>query len=141
MYRSKAVEDRQPCYKPNGKDESELCAQWKAARAGEGSALWAERTFWLGVVGMIITVGRICLLLRSIRQGEVGLEAARKANAIAQEIFDKQSRPLVIFQAVNINSPNPLTAFYIYTFKSIGSGPLKVIRTFVDETRELELMI
>lgn len=34
--------------------QSDLCAQWKAADAAWTSAVWTERTFWLGLVGTFI---------------------------------------------------------------------------------------
>lgn len=86
------IEYRQPCKNLEGQDEADLCAQWKAARAAELSALWAERTFWLGTISLIITGLGTAFLLRTIKQGELGLERARSANEIARETLINEKR-------------------------------------------------
>jgi hypothetical protein len=40
------------CKAGQDRRESDLCAQWKAADAAHASAVWAEYTYWLGVVGL-----------------------------------------------------------------------------------------
>eukprot|EP01035_Chromulina_nebulosa_P036591 gene36591-49308_t len=72
------LEYREPCKEPKGRDESDLCAQWRAAKAGEQSAFWAKWGFGitaLGIFGLIAT----------IIQSRIALDRAREANTIAQD--------------------------------------------------------
>lgn len=50
---TKPNEYRAPCDKPKGRDESDLCAQWRAAKAGEISAFWTKWSVIVGFGGMI----------------------------------------------------------------------------------------
>ena len=82
---SKSLEYRAPCEAPKGKDESDLCAQWKAADAAEQSAFWAKWGVWAtvaGIVGLIVT----------IIQGRAGLKRATDANKIAREAIGIENR-------------------------------------------------
>src|SRR5258708_4180130 len=40
-----------PCNQARQQSESDLCAQWHAADAAGQSAYWAQRQFWLSVIG------------------------------------------------------------------------------------------
>ncbi|QIG79589.1 hypothetical protein [Stakelama tenebrarum] len=50
---AQTFEYRRPCDDPKGHDESDLCAQWRAAKAGEDSAFWAKWGFWASTAGLI----------------------------------------------------------------------------------------
>jgi hypothetical protein len=92
--KSKSTEYRKPCEQPEGRDDSDLCAQWKAARAGETSALWAKASFWLGLagtLGLIVTLWFNYRLLRftqdSGKDTEVALAiAGRNADAARDQV-------------------------------------------------------
>lgn len=43
-----------PCEQGRDDRNSDLCAQWKAADATKDSAVWTERTFWLGIAGAVV---------------------------------------------------------------------------------------
>ena len=75
---AKPLEYRTPCSEPKGRDESDLCAQWKAARAAEAGTLWAKLGFWATVAGIIG-------LLVTIVQSRTALEKAHESNKIAYE--------------------------------------------------------
>lgn len=89
------LEKREPCRNPRGKDESDLCAQWKAARAAEAGVLWTRRGLWVSVVGAALSFVSIVLVLRALGH-------ARDANEIAREAAERQLRPYVFF----INHPD-----------------------------------
>lgn len=72
---AKPVEYRRPCRDPKGNSESELCAQWKAARAAETGALWTERAFWVGIIGAI---GIIAALLLTVDSNSIARDTARR---------------------------------------------------------------
>jgi hypothetical protein len=88
-------EYRQPCTEPKGHDETDLCAQWKAARAAESSALWTERSFWAAGVGI---VGLLATLWFNFQAWEI----ARYANQIAQETGIAQTRAYLHIDEVRI---------------------------------------
>lgn len=76
---------RSPCIDPQGTEESDLCAQWRAAIAAEGSAFWAKWGFWIAAFGT-------SALLATILQGRTALARAHESNVIAQQIGESQMR-------------------------------------------------
>lgn len=76
---------RSPCLEPRGKDESELCAQWRAAAASEQSAFWA-------MCGVVVTLLGTVGLLVTILQGRRVLRQSLEANEISQNIGEAQAR-------------------------------------------------
>lgn len=75
---AEALEYREPCKEPKGRDESDLCAQWRAAKAGEQSALWAEWSFWVGCGGLLG-------LMLSLYYTREALKSAQDATKHAEE--------------------------------------------------------
>ena len=70
---------REPCKEPKGHDESDLCAQWKAARAAETNTLWTARAFWVGLVSIVGLGATIVLTLRATNAAQRSALAAEKA--------------------------------------------------------------
>lgn len=99
---TEALEYREPCQQPKGKDESELCAQWRAAKAGEHSALWAKWGFWIGVIGSSILLYQIGLTRKALEYNGNAIEAMLAANKIARAGLQAQLRPYVHATAVSI---------------------------------------
>jgi hypothetical protein len=77
-------EYRTPCSDPKGHDESDLCAQWRSAKAAENSTLWTERGFWIAVVGSALLLWQIILTRQAVEDTSEATEAMRKANEIAE---------------------------------------------------------
>ncbi|KZC82518.1 hypothetical protein AYR46_03935 [Sphingobium yanoikuyae] len=77
--------NRSPCVDPQDKEESDLCAQWRAATASEESAFWA-------MCGVVVTLLGTAGLLITILQGRKALERAHEGNIIAQNIGEAQMR-------------------------------------------------
>jgi hypothetical protein len=82
--KSKPAEYREPCNGPQGRDESDLCAQWRAARAAEAGALWAARGFWVGLLSTIGLGITIILTLRAVNAATVATKIADKQLAHAR---------------------------------------------------------
>jgi hypothetical protein len=81
---SKALEYREPCREPKGNDESDLCAQWRAAKAAESAAFWAK---WGVIIGAIGTFGLFWTLFytrKAVLAAENATRDADKALAIAE---------------------------------------------------------
>jgi hypothetical protein len=105
---------KEPCKNPEGRDESDLCAQWKAARAAERGALWAERGVWITLVG---AVG----LFLTIIQGRLALQRAADANKIASEIGQSQVRAQVYISSARIIA-GPIGINFIPKFSNSGQS-------------------
>lgn len=90
---AKPFEYRTPCDEPKGKGESELCAQWRAAKAGEDSAFWAKWGFWIGVIGSSFLVWQIILTRQAVEDTTKATKAMKKANRIAREANIRERRP------------------------------------------------
>lgn len=80
---SKPLEYRTPCKSPKGKDESDLCAQWRAADAAEQSALWAQWGFWVALAGIIGLYWQVVLTRRAVEDTGEATNEMREANRIA----------------------------------------------------------
>lgn len=76
---------RSPCVDPRGKEESDLCAQWRAASASEQSAFWA-------LCSVVVTLLGTAGLLVTILQGRRVLRQSLEANEISQNIGEAQAR-------------------------------------------------
>lgn len=79
-----ALQYRTPCSQPEGRDESDLCAQWRAAKAAENSAFWTKWGFWIGVVGSSLLLWQIILTRQAVEDTSEATEAMREANRIQQ---------------------------------------------------------
>ena len=59
-----------------------LCAQWKAADAADRSAVWAERTFWAALAGIMLSVVGVILVWTPFRE-------TRRSNRISARNYGK----------------------------------------------------
>ncbi|RYG54952.1 hypothetical protein EON80_31335 [bacterium] len=87
---------RAPCNDPKGRDESDLCAQWKSANAAQDSAFWAQWGVWItgiGIVGLLVTIS----------QGRLALSRAREANDIARNNSERQLRAYITIEPSGVN--------------------------------------
>lgn len=125
---SRPFEYRTPCNQPTGKDESELCAQWRAANAAEDSAFWAKWGFWatgVGMVGLIFT----------IIQGHVSLDRARDANDIARQAqrawLVLTSHPTTGF-VPRSEDPSVLHSKFWFKLRNCGQEPALMAKVYHD---------
>ncbi|WP_442680637.1 hypothetical protein ACSBM8_05425 [Sphingomonas sp. ASY06-1R] len=103
---------RQPCSAPRGSTESDLCAQWHAAYAAEGSVYWAKWAFWVGLFGVAGLIGTII-------QGRMGLREAMAANRIARDIGEAQTRAYVSIEKAWLKYEDP---HFFVRLKFINAG-------------------
>lgn len=115
---AKALEYRAPCSQPKGRDESDLCAQWKAARAAERGTLWAQ-------IGVIVTAFGILGLLTTIAQSHFALRKASEANSIAQDAASYQLRAYVGPIGACIHPPYSHVVKATIDFQNFGQTPAK----------------
>jgi hypothetical protein len=84
-YLPKAKEYKAPCDKPYGKDESDLCAQWRAAKAAENSAFWTKWGFWIAVIGSSLLLWQIMLTREAVQDTGRATDAMALQNEIAKD--------------------------------------------------------
>jgi hypothetical protein len=89
-------QEHTPCLDMESRDESDLCAAWRATAAAEWSSRWA---WWqllfsgLGILGLVATVF----------QGQKALRNAVEANRIPRDIMIMENRAWLSFEA----TPDP----------------------------------
>ncbi|WP_340316794.1 hypothetical protein [Rhizorhabdus argentea] len=89
-------EYREPCHEPKGQDESDLCAQWKAARAAEAGALWTERSFWAGLFGVVGLIATLHYTRKAVLAAEAATKDADSALTIAERNADAASAHVLV---------------------------------------------
>jgi hypothetical protein len=95
---SASIVERTPCHKPESETESDLCAQWSAAKAAEKSANWT-------LYGVIASAIGISLLLWQITLTREAVEDTGKATAAMERqnvLTERQQRPWV---TIGISEP------------------------------------
>jgi hypothetical protein len=80
---TKPVVKRTPCDNPQSETESDLCAQWRAAIAGEKSAYWTFWGFWATLAGMALLTWQIMLTREAVKDTGDATIAMQESNRIA----------------------------------------------------------
>lgn len=125
---AETLEYRRPCQNPKGHDESDLCAQWKAANAAGDNAFWAKWGVWItgiGIVGLLITIA----------QGRLALERARDANEIARNSMVAETRAWVkgsVLPAVISIEPYSMKLDANIQVINVGNSPAIGVRSWGD---------
>ena len=96
-------EYRTPCENPKGHDESDLCAQWRAAQAAENSALWTKWGFWIAIFGTLGLYWQIVLTRKAVEDTGSATKAMLDSNKIAREGIVSNNRAWLSVEAA-INS-------------------------------------
>lgn len=140
LSRSERATNKVPCSGPQSREESELCAQWRAATGTKQAARWA---LWqlllslLGVIGLGFTLWfnkrAIDLALESGRDTEMALataernaEAAASQVRIAQETAYRQLRAYVSIENVEIDGVAPALIGGTIFVRNAGKTPAKI---------------
>lgn len=84
-----------PCLEASRLEESDLCAQWRAATAGERAARAAQWGNLLSFLGALASAGGLLALVVTIQQGRSALRRARKANRIARKTAEHELRAYI----------------------------------------------
>ena len=111
---------REPCRDLRGSEESDLCAQWRAARAAEAAAVWTERGFWIGLASVIGLGVTIFLTLRATK-------AALRSAGAAERAIEMEGRPHILVEKMEMESllevPNGWLPRLKFIYQNHGSGP------------------
>lgn len=111
---------RRPCEKPEGKDESDLCAQWRAAEAGENSALWTQRSVWVSIIGSIFLLWQISLTRKALADTARATAAMIEQNRIAEAAQRAWITIQPEFKVLRSNGES-IQIGYCITYKNVGS--------------------
>lgn len=133
---------REPCNLPKSREDSALCAQWRATKAAEASVVWAERAFWLsiaGTIGLLITLHytrkSVNAAIAATEDAESALKIAeRNADAAADQVLtardigQKQVRAYVSFSSMSIFY-SPITQLFIIevNLRNHGLSPARIV--------------
>lgn len=132
---TKSLEDSQPhhiektpCLNPIGQNESDLCAQYRAANSAYESARWAKFQFWLSLIGAIGLIGTIILTVRATN-------AAIQANKISHETAARQLRAYVFSPGLEweIRTSLPQDGFHMViwsTWRNMGHTPTRDLQIY-----------
>lgn len=111
-----------PCKKDEENRNSDLCAQWKAADAAWTSAVWTERTFWLGLVGLVIGGLTLAAAASAAKWAKKAAEHTERSNAIAVEL----QRPWIAItctpKSMTLNN-EIISVGAVIEFSNIGNIP------------------
>lgn len=104
---TKPFEYRTPCKEPKGKDESDLCAQWRAAYAAEDSASWTKWGLWVAIAG---TAGLFWTLYYT-RKAVEDTGDATKAMLAQNEISKYAQRPWIEVEIAKVSMSSSSETF------------------------------
>ncbi|GGB52063.1 hypothetical protein [Blastomonas aquatica] len=116
------IVQKSPCNNPQSETESDLCAQWRAAKAAEKAADWT-------VYGVLASITGISLLLWQINLTREAVEDTGKATIAMErqnEIAERQQRPWVtvaIADAFMTQSQGGLLLVCDVSLGNIGATP------------------
>jgi hypothetical protein len=90
------IVERTPCNQPQSETESDLCAQWRAAKAGERSADWTVYGFWATLAGIALLTWQLILTRKAVTDTGNATEAMIESNNIASRA-SKNNRAWLTF--------------------------------------------
>lgn len=79
------LEYRRPCQNPEGESESQLCADWRAAKAGESSASWAQWGVIVAAIGSALLLWQISLTRIALDETSDATKAMIDQNILAEQ--------------------------------------------------------
>lgn len=89
---SKPIVQRTPCNNPQSEGESDLCAQWRAAKAAEKSAEWTLYGVIASLIGIALFMWQLALTREAVKDTGDATIAMREANNIAKVSAERQLR-------------------------------------------------
>ncbi|WP_411290437.1 hypothetical protein, partial [Sphingorhabdus sp.] len=84
-----AVVEKTPCDNPKSETESDLCAQWRAAKAAEKSANWTLYGVVASAIGISLLLWQIMLTREAVKDTGDATKAMQEANSIARSAASK----------------------------------------------------
>lgn len=115
---------RYSCQRPENGEQENLCIERRAALASEEQALWAERTFWIGLAGTLAVIATFGINAVATLAAS---RSAKAAEAAADAALRALPRPWVLVEILQhsmqswASGHGPLTVSF--RIKNYGSGP------------------
>lgn len=128
LNKTRPVEYRKPCERPEGHDESDLCAQWKAARAAEAGALWTERGFWVGLIG---AVGLAITIILNMLQTRAAVDALEQSRLVSFAELRPWIKITVENEEVILESNGWIKILFTVKFLNNGKTVADNVRSYV----------
>jgi hypothetical protein len=122
---------RAPCVDPQSATDSDLCAQWRAARGAEKSAEWAMWGVLASIAGIIGLYWQIALTREAVQDTGMATVAMEKQNALAKDTAERQLRAYLAFVYMRPAVPEvhtPEGQVYYNVFKNVGLTPARNVR-------------
>ncbi|MCW1432428.1 hypothetical protein [Novosphingobium sp. JCM 18896] len=136
-----------PCENPSSKEESDLCAQWRAAKAAEDGAAWTRWGVIVGILGSALLLWQIVLTRRAVEDTGYATDAMREANRIAAQALNTSQRPWValdgaqfikgtVFRSARDPHRNPIDPInrvninFSLTLENLGNVPALDVKIF-----------
>lgn len=85
MPATQPFEYRHPCQNPDGESESQLCADWRAAKASESSASWTKWGVIVAAIGSTLLLVQIRMTLRALDETSDATKAMIDQNILAEQ--------------------------------------------------------
>lgn len=89
------IVERTPCHNPESESESDLCAQWRAAKAAEKSAEWTLYGVIASAIGISFLLWQIMLTREAVKDTGDATIAMQQSNTIALDALRAQYRPSI----------------------------------------------
>lgn len=115
-----SVVERTPCHNPKSESESDLCAQWRAAKAAEKSADWTLYGVIASAIGISFLLWQIMLTREAVKDTGDATAAMLRQN----EIAENAQRPWIKITArlldFKIHEQRAMIGTYEVVFENIG---------------------
>lgn len=119
------IVERTPCQNPKSETESDLCAQWRAAKAAEKSADWTLYGVIASAIGISLLLWQIMLTREAVKDTGDATIAMQQANEIARQ--QKSSELIITNVKIRIRRTFSVQVFA----QNIGDVTAKGIRISV----------
>lgn len=117
-----------PCEFGRDDRSSDLCAQWKAADAAAASVIVAEKSFWSGVVGLVISsITFVTAVAAAIYARGAMIETRRMGEAQSRAYLGEEKTEF-LFSVNQINGERSINNCVV-SWKNYGESPAFIIKS------------
>ena len=118
------------CDAPKDREEADLCAQGRMAKAAEELVTLTDRQIWIGAFGLAALVATILVSIKATRTARDSVNAATDSNRLSRESFITEQRPWVSIKPRIVADLvyNPKGGSFSASFKlsNVGKSPANV---------------
>lgn len=123
-----SVVERTPCHNPQSESESDLCAQWRAAKAAEKSADWTLYGVIANAIGISFLLWQIILTRKAVKDTGDATKAMFEANEIARSssrawVFPEQIKVDVELTNIGLHEGGEAQVVIRFNMRNSGGFP------------------